>query len=188
MKQTYVTLLGCVLAAATLQGCLEQKPVESPIQSVDIYDRTGEKIGTARISENLQGGVNLVVDASDIPEGEHGIHFHEKADCSADNFSSAGGHINPDGRPHGLNHPDGPDSGDMPNAIADEKGIVSYAIFNKRVSMNGEGGLPALLDEDGSALIIHQRPDDQKTQPIGGAGPRIACAVIGGPQAAEPAE
>lgn len=182
MKMSYLKHTGCVLACLILSGCIERKPVKSPIISTTIMDRTGDVIGSARISENLQGGINLVVDARNINPGEHGIHFHDIGDCSADNFSSSGGHINPDGKKHGLNHEDGPDHGDMPNAIADEEGIISYAIFNKRVSMYGEGGLPSLFDHNGSALIIHLYPDDQKTQPAGGSGPRIACAVIGGPQ------
>ena len=116
--------LGYVLApfffAAILAACNDGTGKNSAIKSIDIIDNNGKKIGTARVSENLMGGVNLVVDASPIPEGEHGIHFHQKADCKTPSFKSAGGHINPQGKAHGLKNPGGPGNGDMPNAIANE--------------------------------------------------------------------
>ncbi len=168
----------CLIAPVLFSGCIEKKIADSAILTFDLIDRDRVVIGKARIAENLEGGVTLVVDATNITPGEHGIHFHIKADCSSDDFTSAGGHINPHGKPHGLEHPEGPDNADMPNAVADDEGAVSYAFVNPRVSMRGEGGLPPLLDEDGSALMIHMFPDDQITQPIGGAGPRIACAEI----------
>ena len=81
-------------------------------------------------------------------------------------------------KPHGLNNPDGPDNADMPNAVADADGNVDYEYLNKRVSLKGAPHRPALFDENGSAMVMHQNPDDGITQPIGGAGPRIACAEI----------
>ncbi len=178
MKTALTVSLASILAAGMLAGCVEKKQADTPILTFDIINSQSEIIGKARIAENLSGGVSLVVDAKNISEGEHGIHFHVHADCTAPDFKSAGGHINPMNMSHGLKNPDGPDNADMTNLVADELGNVSYATVNDRVSINGEGGLPALLDEDGSALVIHQNPDDQMTQPIGGAGPRIACAQI----------
>lgn len=169
----------CLMFIGTgLQGCVEAAAPGDAIMQYDIINKSRMKIGTARIADAPGGGVTLVVDASDVPAGEHGIHFHTVADCSAADFKSAGGHINPDGKLHGLKHPEGPDNADMPNAGADKFGTVSYATINKKVSLFGAHGLPALIDADGSALVIHQFPDDQITQPIGGAGPRIACAEI----------
>ena len=98
------------------------------------------------------------------------------ASCTPD-FKQATGHINPGGVPHGLRHPDGPDSGDLPNLYVGADGSAMAEFFATRVSVAG-GDMPALLDEDGSAVIIHEQPDDHLTQPIGGAGGRIACGVI----------
>ena len=78
---------------------------------------------------------------------------------------------------HGLRNPDGPDSGDLPNLYAAADGSAKAEFFTTLVSVAG-GDVPALLDADGSAVIIHEQPDDHLTQPIGGAGGRIACGVI----------
>lgn len=146
--------------------------------TVPLMNTAKQTIGSVTVSGNKKGGVRLNVEAKSISEGAHGMHFHEKADCSSPDFKSAGGHINPMKMQHGLKNPDGPDNADMENAVADKNGNVQLERINPRVSMTGGGGLPALLDEDGSALVIHVNPDDQITQPIGGAGARIACAEI----------
>ena len=79
--------------------------------------------------------------------------------------------------PHGLRNPEGPDHGDLPNLYAGADGSAQAEFFTVLVSVAG-GDLPSLLDEDGSAVIIHENPDDHLIQPIGGAGGRIACGII----------
>ncbi len=143
-----------------------------------LQNNAGDTIGTVTLTPAKDGGVRVQVTASGIPEGAHGMHLHEKGDCSSADFKSSGGHINPMKAKHGFKNPDGPDNADMPNALADAKGHVSVDLVNMRVSLRGETDSPALLDADGSALIMHISPDDQITQPIGGAGARIACAAI----------
>ncbi|MHA6289151.1 superoxide dismutase family protein [Maricaulis sp. CAU 1757] len=137
--------------------------------------------GLATFTQGPQG-VMVRVQLRDLPVDQraawHGLHLHETGDCSASDFTSAGSHINPDGRAHGLLNADGPDNADLPNAWADASGNINVEIFTPRVSLNGENGKPALLDSDGSAIVIHAGPDDQVSQPIGGAGARIACGVI----------
>jgi len=123
-------------------------------------------------------GVSALVEVEGLTPGKHGMHFHETGDCSDEGFKKSGGHINPHGHQHGLKNPQGPDNADLPNLVVDENGKASQRVMNGRISFSGEGGRPALFDEDGSAMIIHANPDDQVTQPIGGAGARVACAVI----------
>ena len=123
-------------------------------------------------------GVLVSVDVTGLPPGGHGIHLHAVGSCSPD-FKASGGHINPEGVAHGLLNPGGGDNGDLPNLYAAADGSARAEFFTTRVSLNG-ADLPALLDEDGSAVIIHDKPDDHMTQPIGGAGGRIACGVIEG--------
>jgi len=170
-------------AIITAQACTSQSDsLDSSSQTPfigDIINNAGAVIGTATITDRSgDGGVTLIVAANDIPEGPHGMHFHEKADCSSPDFKSAGGHINPDGHQHGLKNPDGPDNADMPNGIADANNHLAVNVNNDRVTLVARDHRPALLDSDGSALIIHINPDDQITQPIGGAGARIACMEI----------
>ena len=111
------------------------------------------------------------------------MHLHAVADCGGAGFKQAGAHINHPGHmaPHGLLNPNGPDAGDLPNIHAGADGRATAEVFTTLVRMrdgkDGDGR-PALLDRDGSALIIHANPDDHQSQPIGGAGDRVACALI----------
>ena len=77
-------------------------------------------------------------------------------------------------KPHGLLNPDGVHDGDLPNIYAAADGTAKAEIFTTLVE------LETLLDDDGSAVVIHAQPDDHLTQPIGGAGDRVACGVIEG--------
>jgi Cu-Zn family superoxide dismutase len=114
-----------------------------------------------------------------LTPGWHAAHFHEKGDCSAAGFTSAGGHIHGAATVvHGLLNPAANDSGDLPNVFAGADGTATVEAFSPFVSLSGAGGRPALLDADGSAVVIHANPDDYKTQPIGGAGARVACGVV----------
>lgn len=164
-----------ILALSACQNATETNVSD---MSFALMNSAGENIGDITLRDAGEAGVTLFVEAERIPTGPHGIHFHVKADCQAPDFKSAGGHINPDGHQHGLKNPDGPDNADMPNAEADENQNVSYEFTNDRVTLRKRDERPALLDTDGSALMIHINADDQVTQPIGGAGARIACAEI----------
>jgi superoxide dismutase, Cu-Zn family len=114
-----------------------------------------------------------------LPPGWHGMHFHEKGDCSDPGFKNAGAHVHTKTPVvHGLLNSDENDSGDLPNLYVAPDGTATVELYSTFVSLKGEGGRPALLDADGSALVVHASPDDYKSQPIGGAGARIACAVI----------
>ncbi|MDB2438217.1 superoxide dismutase family protein [Hellea sp.] len=173
-------LLLPLTAASLLALTACQKSAEPKTEDMTfvIKSSSGEAIGNLVLSDAGDKGVALKVDATNIPEGPHGIHFHVKADCQAPDFKSAGGHINPEGHKHGLKNPDGPDNADMPNAVADADDNLSYSYTNERVTLKKRDDRPALLDADGSSLMIHINADDQVTQPIGGAGARIACAEI----------
>jgi Cu-Zn family superoxide dismutase len=106
------------------------------------------------------------------PNAEHGFHLHEKGDCSSPDATSAGGHFNPDGKPHGPQ--DAPHhAGDMPALKADGSGVAEARFMLAGVSV---GSGPA--DVVGKGLIVHAQPDDYKTQPTGNAGARLACGVV----------
>jgi len=115
-----------------------------------------------------------------ISPGAHAMHFHEIGRCDAPDFTSSGGHYNPTSAAHGHKMADGPHAGDMMNVEVAADGTGTFVVTNARVSINGDHGLPALLDGDGTALILHAGEDDYVTQPTGAAGGRIGCAVIGG--------
>lgn len=174
----YKTALFSILSLFILSSCSsDETSKEVDTRTYNVIGSSGEKIGTLTLTKT-DTGVRVGVQASGIPPGGHGIHLHKTGSCITPDFKSAEGHINPMGKPHGLNNPDGPDNADMPNAIADANGNVNYDYLNTRVSLTGASHRPALLDDNGSALVIHKNADDGITQPIGGAGPRIACAEI----------
>ena len=157
---------------------LAAAPVTSAadMAGADIVNADGKVIGKATL-EQMPTGVLISVDVTGLPPGGHGIHLHATGSCTPD-FKAAGGHINPDKAKHGLRNPEGPDAGDLPNLFAAADGSARAEFFTTRVSVSG-GDRAALLDGDGSAVIIHENPDDHMTQPIGGSGGRIACGVIG---------
>ena len=140
-----------------------------------LVSTAGRLAGTARF-EQAPTGVLIRITARGLPPGPHGLHLHETGACTPD-FGAAGGHVNPDGAMHGLKHPDGPDPGDLPNLIVGGDGRADAELFTTLVSIDG-GPQPALLDADGTAIIVHAEPDDHETQPIGGAGERIACGIV----------
>jgi Cu-Zn family superoxide dismutase len=97
----------------------------------------------------------------------------------APDFKSAGAHVHTTATVvHGLLNPNGNDNGDLPNLYAAADGSAVTEVFSPLVSLKGAGGRPALLDADGSAIVIHASPDDHTSQPIGGAGARSACGVV----------
>ena len=124
-------------------------------------------------------GVLVRVEAGGLTPGWHAVHFHEKGDCSDAAFKAAGAHVH-GAAPlaHGLLNAQATDSGDLPNLYAAADGTAKAEFFTTLVTLNPDGATPALLDADGAALVIHANADDYRSQPIGGAGDRVACAVI----------
>ncbi len=147
--------------------------------SVDFIDRSGNSVGTGLITDG-PNGILINLDLHSLPPGKRAIHIHTVGTCEDpdEGFVASGGHLNPDGMQHGLMNPEGPDAGDLPNIIVREDGTVQVELFSHLASLHGDGGRAAIFDEDGAAFVIHENRDDHFTQPIGGAGPRIACGVI----------
>ena len=166
-----VASLACALCVSAASS--DEKPA---MAQADMVDPEGAAIGTVTF-EQTPSGVLINVDVTDLPPGPHGIHLHEAGACTPD-FGAAKGHINPDGVAHGLRHPDGPKQSNLPLLFVHADGTARAEFYHARISVEGGGGNPALPDEDGSTVIIHDKPDDHFTQPIGGAGGRIACGII----------
>lgn len=167
------------LAATLLAGTASAADAPA-VQKVELKNAGGAVIGSATLTDAPKG-VLMKIELKGATPGWHGLHFHEKGDCSKADFTSAGGHVH--GGPtmvHGLLNPDANEAGDLPNLHVGADGSATAEVFTTFVSLNGAGGRQALADKDGSAIVIHANADDHKTQPIGGAGARIACGVIAG--------
>jgi Cu-Zn family superoxide dismutase len=107
----------------------------------------------------------------------HALHIHVNAKCEPPDFMSAGGHFNPDMKKHGLDNPDGPHAGDMPNFTVAADGTAKGTTMDPRVTLGGRGA-NSVFTNGGTALMIHATADDMKTDPSGNAGARIACGTI----------
>ncbi len=143
-----------------------------------MINNAGEEIGKVELFSGPAGTL-LRLRVQDLPAGPKAIHIHGTGTCDdhEHGFTDSGGHINPEGNEHGLLNPEGPGAGDLPNFRVDEFGYAWAEFFTGLASLDGSVGA-RILDDDGAAIVIHENPDDHMSQPIGGAGARIACGVI----------
>lgn len=162
---------------------IAQSGTLAPAAIADIKDPTGKLIGRAFFHEAPRGML-IRIEVGGQKPGWHGVHIHEKGVCTAPDFESAGAHLNPARKPHGLLHAQGPEAGDLPSFYVEANGVGRTSLFSDLISARGAGGRAALLDADGASIVVHAAPDDQSSQPSGGSGARVACGVIAAPPAA----
>ena len=147
-------------------------------EAMPLINGGGQTIGTIRAWQTA-GGVSFQIQASGLPHGIHGVHVHSVGRCEGPAFNSAGPHWNPADKKHGMNNPAGPHAGDLPNVEVAANGVLGATLALPNASLTAPAGAPgALVDQDGSALVIHGGADDYVTDPSGNSGPRIACAVL----------
>lgn len=187
LKQIMLAMSALALAACahTGHGDMDHSPepaaqateASAPVivsAMAQMIGATGAQIGMAKLEQGPHGVLlEVTISEGGLEPGWHGLHFHEKGDCSdIGTFTLSGGHHGKaDGR-HGLMNPVGPEMGDVPNIWAAADGSAGYEAFTTLFEL-----APA-LEGDGLAIVIHENRDDHITQPIGGAGPRVACGVI----------
>jgi Cu-Zn family superoxide dismutase len=162
-----------LLATAALAGLIAGAAHAAPAAvTAELRNSTGQTVGAVTLTEAPKG-VLMRVEAKGLAPGWHGLHFHEKGDCSKSDFTSAGAHVHGAGAAvHGLLNPAASETGDLPNIHAGSNGEAAGEVFTTLTTLS------ALRDADGSAVVIHASADDHMAQPIGGAGARVACAVI----------
>lgn len=174
---------GCATAQAPVATSMPRQtpataPVPGPFSTAVLRTAAGVDAGTVTA---YRGPLGLLfkVEGKGWPTGWHGVHLHSVGTCEGPGFTSAGGHIDHStgNRPHGLlNMAGGPELGDLPNVHAGTDGSVMAEVYMSGAQISAPG--QDVMDADGFAFIVHANRDDHVSQPIGGAGDRIACGVF----------
>ncbi|HSE03127.1 MAG TPA: superoxide dismutase family protein [Methylomirabilota bacterium] len=161
--------------AAMLAGCASTPADRGPLSAEAILkDKDGKQVGSATLIETPEG-VRIAVTGYRLPPGGHGLHIHEVGLCQPPDFASAGAHFNPGRKQHGRMNPAGPHAGDLPNLVLKASGEGGLDITTKAITLGP--GPNSVLDKP-TSLVLHANPDDDKTDPTGNSGGRIACGVI----------
>lgn len=164
-----------------------------PVATTTVQNAEGEDLGTVEFSPAEDDDQAMVVSAelSGLEPGYYGLHVHANGVCEAESsapddpsetgaFLSAGGHLGGDD----ARHPE--HAGDLPALLVMESGEAKQTFQTDRLTTEN------LMDDNGSALMIHSGPDnyaniperyaatgpDEDTQSTGDAGSRLACGVI----------
>lgn len=163
-----------LLAVAASLGACQTVPDNAARASANLQPTKGSTVkGTASFVE-AGGKVRVTANVSGLkPNAQFGFHIHEAGDCSSGDGMSAKGHFNPYGRPHGHHGTAERHAGDMPNLQSDANGNASLSAELDVITV--QAGPASIV---GRGLIVHVQPDDYKSQPVGNAGARSACAVI----------
>lgn len=173
------TLAGCAsTGAGTASSAAPASPAATaPARSatVNLAPASGSLVSGRLTAVPMAGGVHFTGEIGGlVRNATHAIHVHEKGDCSAADASSAGGHFNPTGQPHGRPDAGAHHAGDMPNITADANGVARVNLHVQGISLGGPAGTDIL----GRAVVVHAQADDYATQPSGNSGARIACGPI----------
>jgi Cu-Zn family superoxide dismutase len=144
--------------------------------ATSLRNAQGQVVGDA-VATREGGVVKVRLTVRGFTPGTHGLHLHQTGRCDAPDFASAGPHWNPAGRQHGRQNPQGPHLGDLPNLEVRPNG-AGRVDFDVQVPVGTAADANPLLDADGTSIVIHAAADDERTDPAGNSGARIACGAF----------
>jgi len=152
------------------------KSFGAPVAAVAVLHPTaGNQVHGVVTFTKVKDGVKVVADIEGLSPGDYGFHIHELGDCTASDGTSAGGHFNPAGTPHGAPTASAKNRhvGDLGNITARNSGKTHLERVDALLAFDGAHNVI------GRGIIVHADKDDYTSQPTGAAGPRLACGVVG---------
>jgi Cu-Zn family superoxide dismutase len=175
LRMVSVIVLSLALTACNFYYYIPYVTSPPPAAVARLVDANGRGVGQAVLVQQ-RGAVRILVDLTGLTPGIKAVHIHEAGRCEPPSFESAGAHFNPTKAEHGTSNPRGPHAGDLPNVTVETGGRGHLEVTAKLVSL--EKGPKNLLEGNGSSIVVHERPDDLRTDPAGDSGGRIACGII----------
>lgn len=146
---------------------------DGPTKAIaSLHPTQGSSVGGTVTFTKSGDEVKIVADVTGLTPGKHGFHIHEYGDCSSPDGSAAGGHFNPTNNPHAGHDIAQRHEGDLGNLEADSSGKAHLELTDTMITMSGDKSII------GRGIIVHEKEDDLKSQPVGNAGGRVACGVI----------
>lgn len=177
MQTRFVKRVGLVISATSLlllSACQGLNMERHHHAQAELQPRSASQVNGRVDFKKTQQGLRVAIDLTGLtPYQTHAIHIHANGDCSAADAASAGGRFNPDnpieGTTQTARHTD-----DLSHIIADAQGRAVVEFVAKQLSLDNG----ALTDIKGRSVVVHERADDDLSQPAGSAGKRMACGVI----------
>ena len=166
--------LAVIVAAGVTASARMQAPKEVKVK---LTSSSGQDAGTVTFKTEKKG-VKMVIELKNLPFGDHAVHIHANAVCDAPDFKGAGGHFNPDMKKHGYENPDGHHNGDLPKNVSVGEDHTGGATFMLTTVSLDPAAANSLFLNGGTAVVVHEKADDMKTDPTGNAGNRLACGVV----------
>jgi Cu-Zn family superoxide dismutase len=173
-RLVFPAMIAALALLATAAAAQAAEP--SDRSGTSLRNSRGQVVGNA-VATREGRAVKVSITVRGFTPGTYGVHLHETGRCDASDFASAGGHWNPAGRQHGRLNPQGPHLGDLPNLMVRPNGTGRIDV-DVPVPADAAGGTIPLLDADGAAVVVHAAADDERTDPSGNSGARIACGVL----------
>jgi Cu-Zn family superoxide dismutase len=168
-----IATAGIALSAAALAAQNASHPGRA---GTSLRNAQGQVVGDAGATR--EGNVVRVrLSVRGFTPGTHGVHLHQTGRCDAPDFASAGPHWNPSNHQHGRLNPQGPHLGDLPNLEVHANG-AGRLDFDVPVPAGTAADVNPLLDADSTSIVIHAAADDERTDPAGNSGARIACGAF----------